>query len=427
MHGHKLAEVRLFFRREEHLAVDVRRVHRAAAEPALGVAVEALGQHLDVAAHLLFAEAVHDVHLRIHDELGAVVLDLLVDLVGQLGRRGVLLLRVGEAAEALKLHLLDELGKLGEVRFGLAREAGDQRRAQRDARDLLPDLPHQRREARTVAAAVHRLQNPARRVLQRQVDVFDDLFLFGDRVEQLVGDRVRVAVQHADPVQLLDSAQAAQQLCERIFAVQVEPVARRILRDEDQLLRAVFNERARLLLDALHRAAAVAAADQRDRAVGAAVVAALGDLEVREVARRRKLAVAAQRHLFLLREALRKAFHRAFDAGGDVAVRADAEHAVHLGQLLVDLLAVALRETSRDDELLDAALLLERRKLEDLVDRLLLRALDEAAGVDDRDVGERRVVAQFKARVFEARHQHFAVHLVFCAAQADHSHFDCHM
>ena len=264
-------------------------------------------------------------------------------------------------------------------------------------------------------------------MLQRQIDILHNLLFLRHRLQKLVRQSVRVTIEHAQPLKAVNFAQAAHQLCKGIFAVQVNAVASRILRNKDELLRAVFNETARFFLNALHRAAAVAAADHRNRAVSTFVVAALCNLDVRKIARGRKLALAAQRHFALFGKTLRKIIHCTFNARRNVRVRADAEHTVHLGQLFVNFLAVALRKTSRHHNLLDAALFFQRRKLQNFIDGFLLRAVDKAAGIYDCNVCKRSVIAQLKARVFQARHQHFAVHLVFGTAKADHSHFNCHV
>ncbi len=68
---------------------------------------------------------------------------------------------------------------------------------------------------------------------------------------------------------------------------------------------------------------------------------------------------------------------------------AGADDGVDLGDVLADLVAVALDEAAGDDELLGAAAvgLLVLDHLEDGVDGLLLGGVDEAAGVDDEDLG----------------------------------------
>ncbi len=51
-------------------------------------------------------------------------------------------------------------------------------------------------------------------MLQRHVDVLDDLGQIGDCVEQLGGHEVRIAVEQTDPVQIVDGGEFAQQLCQ---------------------------------------------------------------------------------------------------------------------------------------------------------------------------------------------------------------------
>ena len=73
----------------------------------------------------------------------------------------------------------------------------------------------------------------------------------------------------------------------------------------------------------------------------------------------------------------------------------EAEHRVGLGELLGELLAVALGQAADRDDLLGApSVMLEVGRLEERVDGVLLGLLDEAARVDDRDIGLGRVVDQ---------------------------------
>ena len=65
---------------------------------------------------------------------------------------------------------------------------------------------------------------------------------------------------------------------------------------------------------------------------------------------------------------------------------ARAEEVVDLRHLRGELVRIALRETTRDDELLARAILLQLRELEDGVDRFFFRLADEAARVDDDDL-----------------------------------------
>ena len=136
-------------------------------------------------------------------------------------------------------------------------------------------------------------------VLQRHVDVAGDLRAFGDRADELVAPVRRMGVEQADPEIALDRLQLAEQGGEGGAAGGVDRRARvgpllpgvhaeegRVLGNEVELLHALGHELARLGDHAFDRAAAVPAADLRDDAEGARVVAALGDLDVGEMARR---------------------------------------------------------------------------------------------------------------------------------------------
>ena len=81
---------------EEHFAVDIRGVHGGAAEPAFRVSVKALYQHLQGLADQALALLFHNFHLVLHDDFGAALFHILVDLVRQLCGGCVLLLRVRE-------------------------------------------------------------------------------------------------------------------------------------------------------------------------------------------------------------------------------------------------------------------------------------------------------------------------------------------
>ena len=108
----------------------------------------------------------------------------------------------------------------------------------------------------------------------------------GHRVEDVVGDGRRIEIEQPDPVDAVNRVQLAQQRRQRRALAQIAPVERRVLRDQDQLAHAARRERPRLAHDRVDRAAAVVPAQRRDDAERALVVAALGDLDVREMPRR---------------------------------------------------------------------------------------------------------------------------------------------
>ncbi len=141
--------------------------------------------------------------------------------------------------------------------------------------------------------------------------------------------------------------------------------------------------------DVGQRAAPVAPPELRDRAERATHVAALGDLHVGV----RHAAGEQPRGLRVVEVAGRRRAHPRLPPVGLVHELHDAvqlrgpEDRVDLRNLRADLAAVPLGEAARHDERPRPPALLELRELEDRVDRLLARPVDEGAGVDHEAVG----------------------------------------
>ena len=137
-------------------------------------------------------------------------------------------------------------------------------------------------------------------MLERDVDVADDVLGATDGLDELIAPVGGVRVEQADPEIALDLVEFAEERSERLARGGVDLATRvrtgvgpaihaevgRVLGDEVDLLDAFGDELARFLDDGLDRTAAVAAADARDDAEGAGVVAAFGDLDVGRVTRR---------------------------------------------------------------------------------------------------------------------------------------------
>ena len=100
---------------------------------------------------------------------------------------------------------------------------------------------------------------------------------------------------------------------------------------------------------------------------------------------------------------------------GDVGVVVEAEHGVGLGQRLGQLAAVPLGQAA-DGHDLGAGVGRGQHR----VDGVLLGRVDEAAGVDDQDVGVVLVVGQRPARAGQPSGQLLGVDLVARASQRDH-------
>jgi len=100
---------------------------------------------------------------------------------------------------------------------------------------------------------------------------------------------------------------------------------------------------------------------------------------------------------------------------------AGADYRVYFRDVLLDFVAVALDEAAGYDDALgfSAELLLMLDHLEDGVDGLLLGGVDEAARVDNNDLGVFGARGELGAVVMEEAHHDLGVDEVFGAAEGD--------
>ena len=272
-----------------------------------------------------------------------------------------------------------------------------------------------------VTPRLHCLQQAVARVLERHVEVRQHAGRVRERVEHGVGERARIQVQEAHPVEAVDSVERADQLGDLRPAREVLGIGQGVLRDHVDLAHPLPRQHARLGHDRFRCTALELAPDRRDRTEGTDPVAPFSDLQVGGVAGaeqepRRRLVVqvrAARVHV----HAARAPRARVFQNPGDVLELAGADERVDLGQLLGELGAVALGQAARDDQRPERPALLLVRQLEDGVDRLLARARDEGAGVHDRDVRVRQILGDRAARERELPEHDLGVDLVLGAAE----------
>ena len=127
------------------------------------------------------------------------------------------------------------------------------------------------------AAAVHRLQHGVVAVLDGQIKVRHHLGIANQGGNKFIGDTFRIGVQHADPADAVDGLQLVEQLADSPRLAPVLAVSGGVLGDQDQFLDTLTCQPAGLSHAVLDLPAAQRAADKRDGAVVAAVVAALGN------------------------------------------------------------------------------------------------------------------------------------------------------
>ena len=145
-------------------------------------------------------------------------------------------------------------------------------------------------------------------------------------------------------------AKLLQQLRQLMLTVEVRAVPGDVLRDDDQLLHPGGGQLRCLVQQLVHGTAAVLATEGGDHAVGAVVVAALGDPQIGVPRGRGQNALTAlvggvdipqMAGLFAL-------FHHLGDGRGNVAVAAGTQQAVHLRQLVENILFIALGHAAGD-------------------------------------------------------------------------------
>ncbi len=169
--------------------------------------------------------------------------------------------------------------------------------------------------------------------------------------------------------------------------------------------------------------AAERAAILRDDAEAARVVAALGNLDVGEVARRgehprREVVIEVGN-----RGRSAGTVFRAFAQCNDALELVGTHQRIHFRHLLADIAAVAFHQAAGDNQLSRAAGFLVLGHLQNGVDGFLLGGVDEAAGVHHQHVGVAGMGRQLVAASHEGAHHDFAIDEIFGTAQTDKTDF----
>ena len=159
------------------------------------------------------------------------------------------------------------------------------------------------------------------------------------------------------------------------------------------------------------------AAHERNRAERAAVIAPLTDLEiahVRQIAGEESNARMFQHRIARQHPAVRKLLDQ------PVHLRR-AEEEIDLGQRFLELALVSLDHAADGDDRRACAGRLVLTRLHQRVERLLLRRVDEAAGVHDDDFGVVQIGRELSAMIGELREIALGIDGVLVAAKRDQS------
>jgi hypothetical protein len=340
----------------------------------------------------------------------------------QVGRGRVGLQRIRKDAGALKALAFNEVDQIGELLVRFAREARNERRSHHQIRNVRTQLVEERLGFRTRHAARHATQHRIVGMLKRHVEIRDDLLACSEHRDQLVGDVHWIEVHQANPLDPVDLFQLSQELCQPRFAVQIDAVVGRVLRDDDQLFHAVGRELLRFLHNRFDRLGGVLAAHLRDRTEGAQPIATFRDLQVTKVLRRDAQAIGIGEGPNRRRLKDRALFFEVTDqAIGDLGDFVTAEHAhqvIDAGAFDQQFFFLSFGQAARDNHTARTASGFELEHLVDSRERLVARPLDEAAGVHDHKVGAVRVIDQSITVDLKQAEHALAVDQVFRTPQA---------
>ena len=348
----------------------------------------------------------------------------------------------------------DEFAEFFEFLFGFTGKTDNEGGAQCYAGNRAAHLLDGTQEQFGAPASFHSFQGGRRGVLQRDVDVGTDVFVGGDGFEETTCDFIGVRVEKTDPAKIFNCGQLLQQNGESFLQAEIFAVTSRVLADKRNLADAAASQALSLCDDRLKSPGTEFAAQLGNDAEAARVIAALGNLDVGGVARRREDARGA-----VVVEIVGKIGNRAIPGitgeaallgaditfgsrtqnyegrirrggaslnsrgGKDFLQFARADHRVHFRNVLADFVAKTLDQASSNHQFLRAASGFMTSHFQNRVHRLLLRTGNEGAGVDYDDVSVLGVLGQFCPCLREHAHHDLAIHEVLGTAQADKADF----
>ena len=205
----------------------------------------------------------------------------------------------------------------------------------------------------------------------------------------------------------------------RLLRSNVRAVGSRVLGDEIDLPDSRPDEVIDLAADRLRITASESSPDRRDHAVGASVVASLGDLHVRDVVgcaenARCRVVVEEDR---LVHGGDGPSGANRFDSSGDPVNIGASDNSVDTGQHRKDIFTVALGQATRDEDATEASITLEFKASGHHIGRFLHGRRDEGAGVDDGKVGAVRAGDERVTGLIEQSEHDFGIDEVLGASE----------
>src|SRR6185437_8995121 len=245
------------------------------------VFVNLIDQDLDHLADLALKQIAADLLLRRHEAMPAFFLYLFrygtSERIGLRAFDGLVLEASGPADPGFTEPLEQEC----EILFRLSRKSDDEGRTDREIGTNIAPTTDAFRRLLLRRRTAHRFQHRRRRVLKRNVEI-RQYFAFRHQRDHIVDMRIRIDVVQAHPgtevpkcTRQIEKAGLQRRAFPRALRIfEIDAISARVLADDEQLFDAGFDEAFGLGHDVVGRPARQIAAQRRNDAEGAAVVAA---------------------------------------------------------------------------------------------------------------------------------------------------------
>ena len=178
--------------------------------------------------------------LRLHDRIKAPLLHFLLQLAFHQGSRRPILRGEGKRPDPVKRMGLQKFGQLPEFIFALAGEPKHHRCAQNKIIRSFANIIHHVFNMLPRTMAVHVLEQTWCNVLNRHIDILNDLIVGKHRIDQFFRYGIRISIKNADPLEPIDLAQCAKKFCKHWLSVKLCAVSGCILRDQRKFFHSIF-------------------------------------------------------------------------------------------------------------------------------------------------------------------------------------------
>ena len=147
------------------------------------------------------------------------------------------------------------------------------------------DAIHETLDDGSITQSMHTGEHPVIDMLERHIDILDDLFFPCIQIKEIIGDLLRIEVKGPDPVQAIHLDQFTKKRQEPLAKAKVDTIVDGVLGNEVDLFNSFRSEPASFGHDRVYRSTALFPAHQGDRAECTISIAAFSDFHIGTVLR----------------------------------------------------------------------------------------------------------------------------------------------